>query len=381
MPRRDQEGLLDIIYGAAADPALWPSAMEALADGLGGTTNFLSKLSIVDGGGEALTTRIDPASRGPYLAHYGAINVLNNVPDRTAYRAAWKPLIHTDDQWMPKEEFLASEYYNDFLRPLEVHSVMMLRLGLTGDTISAMSIGRPEAWGPFEPSHLEAAQRVYPHLLRAFRLGQKLEPTLALAGELAAVLDQSAHGVFVVDGAGRVRHVNRAGEALLRRGVGLRVAACRLTATQPECGRQLEALIGAATTCEPGSSKGGTMALPFEVGRLPLSITVTPFQPPPAWPLAQAHTALVCVTDLEAGGRPPRERLRQLFGLTAAEARVALALFDGSTLKEAAEALSISAHTAHIHLSRVFEKTGTHRQSQLVALMMRTAGLRFEEQP
>ncbi|HEV2364499.1 MAG TPA: LuxR C-terminal-related transcriptional regulator [Caulobacteraceae bacterium] len=377
MPARDERGLLDLIYGAAAEPALWPDVMNALADHIGGSSVFLSRLSVLNGTGEGIATRIDPASRTPYLQHFAAINVLNNVQDATGYMSGWTPSILLDEDWIPKEELVRSEYHNDFQRRLEIHSTMMIRLAAGGRETCVMNVHRPEPWGRFETRHLERAHSMHPHLIRAFGLTQKLEPILALVGELAAVLDESAHGLFVLDHRGVVRHVNRAGEALLARGVGLRVAGGRLTAVSCERARTLEGLIASAASADPTPSLGGAMALPFETGRAPLSITVTPFrggQRP--WPFASAAAVLVCVTDLEPEDRPQGEKLRLLFGLTPAEVRVALALYDGSTLKDAAGALGISPHTAHVHLSRVFGKTGTHRQSQLVALMVRAAGLR-----
>ena len=84
---------------------------------------------------------------------------------------------------------------------------------------------------------------------------------------------------------------------------------------------------------------------------------------------------IVCVTDIEAGVRLPEQKLRDLFGLTAAETRLALALFEGETLADVARSLGISRYTAQNHLARVFEKTGTNRQAVLIKLMMGVVGL------
>ena len=50
---------------------------------------------------------------------------------------------------------------------------------------------------------------------------------------------------------------------------------------------------------------------------------------------------------------------------------MALALFDGASPKEAAEQLGASVNAVRVHLGRVFEKTGTHRQAELVRLIAR----------
>ena len=70
--------------------------------------------------------------------------------------------------------------------------------------------------------------------------------------------------------------------------------------------------------------------------------------------------------------RMPGEAFAQLYCLTAAELRVALAMVPGSCAQSAAETLGISANTVKTHLQRIFEKTETSRQADLVALMLRT---------
>jgi DNA-binding CsgD family transcriptional regulator len=67
--------------------------------------------------------------------------------------------------------------------------------------------------------------------------------------------------------------------------------------------------------------------------------------------------------------------LAHLFNVTPAEARLAQCLSTGDTLEEAALVLNIKLSTARSQLSSLFAKTGTRRQSQLVALLIRVAHL------
>src|SRR4051812_24609566 len=69
---------------------------------------------------------------------------------------------------------------------------------------------------------------------------------------------------------------------------------------------------------------------------------------------------------------PRIELLRKYFGLTAAEARLAVRLASGDTLTTAASESTVARETAHNQLKAVFAKTNTHRQSELVALLGRT---------
>src|SRR5947208_2110656 len=66
------------------------------------------------------------------------------------------------------------------------------------------------------------------------------------------------------------------------------------------------------------------------------------------------------------------DRLRSHFGLTPAEARLALHLVTGETLRSAAAKLSISYETARTQLKNIFNKTKTRRQAELVILILTT---------
>jgi len=67
-----------------------------------------------------------------------------------------------------------------------------------------------------------------------------------------------------------------------------------------------------------------------------------------------------------------REHFFTAHGLTSSERRVAHLLLDGETVNAAAESTDLSLATVRSYLKRIFIKTGTHRQSELVALYYRS---------
>ena len=66
----------------------------------------------------------------------------------------------------------------------------------------------------------------------------------------------------------------------------------------------------------------------------------------------------------------PIDLLQRHFGLTQAEARVALHLVAGETLRSAEVKLSITYETARTHLKNIFNKTGTSRQAELLVVIL-----------
>lgn len=103
----------------------------------------------------------------------------------------------------------------------------------------------------------------------------------------------------------------------------------------------------------------------------------SPFEPTPAdlaaevLEMARSFAALL----QEGAGRSAREcevlRLQRRLGLTLAEARVARRLAAGADLWSIAQQLEITRETVRTHLKRIYSKTGTCRQAELVALVGR----------
>jgi DNA-binding CsgD family transcriptional regulator len=86
------------------------------------------------------------------------------------------------------------------------------------------------------------------------------------------------------------------------------------------------------------------------------------------------HGRLAVVVVLIANPDDPRPPsiadLRGAYGLTAAQARVAVLLGEGLSLSAIAERLQVRVDTVRTHLKKIFAKTDTRRQSELVRLLL-----------
>ena len=85
---------------------------------------------------------------------------------------------------------------------------------------------------------------------------------------------------------------------------------------------------------------------------------------------AFAAMAAIFVQDPVVVPPFPGEGFAKLYGLTGGELRVLLAVAPGLSVKEAAEVLGVSETTAKTHLQRVYGKTGTSKQTELLHLFM-----------
>lgn len=88
-----------------------------------------------------------------------------------------------------------------------------------------------------------------------------------------------------------------------------------------------------------------------------------------------AGTSIVILLDLDACAQPSTATLQRIFGLTPAEASLAIAIARGGTPDKIAAGRRVSRTTVRTQLARVFAKTQTSRQAELVRLLGRIAML------
>lgn len=366
--------VLDLVYDAALETGLWTRVIERIADTVGGAGGALIEQNQRDGSGHGVFARADPETVRLYFDYPYEMQLLLRVDDPAAYMRAWRPLVLTDEDWLPKDDLVRSAFYNEFLRRVEAHSVVFVRLLAQGFSTLNLNLGRQRRAGPFGAGELALIRTLHPHLIRSVKLARRVGDAQQLGDELTQFLDASPHGLFLLDGEGRVRRVNRTGERLAREHDGLSLAAGRLRAATSELTGRLEALTATAASRQAGPRRGGSIALASPSGRAPLSAIVAPVGAERLGLFQSGPSVIVCVTDLGAGVAPPAERLRDLFGLTRTEARVALALLEGDSPREAARQLGVSFYTVRGHLAQIFDKTGVKRQSEMVRLMLRAVG-------
>jgi len=184
-------------------------------------------------------------------------------------------------------------------------------------------------------------------------------------------LDLVQHGAILVSAEGHARLANRVALSILQKKDGLFLAKTGLVADRAADTRLLQKLLAEAIeTPELGEPKDSPIILQRKTAHNALIVRVVPGPGLGCWPEAEHRTALFKVYDQDMGVEVDGQVLSRLYGLTRGEAALAAYLLKGKSIDEAAEALFISPHTARTHLKRIFMKTDTHRQTELVVRML-----------
>ena len=360
--------LLGLIYDAPFAPELWGRAMELLADEVSAGPACMTELDVVTGEGGGRSARVPDDTMATYVTQWAQDNPLNLVTDHRAYVNEWRLAIIRNEEWMDYHEFTRSRYFNDFLRPIASEHGMMIRLSLSGTVVSAMNIARSARAGAFSDDEVERARRWQGHLVRADRIGRQLRLDQAALDAVDRLVETTGKRLFFLDARGRVRRMSVAAEGMLASGGHLRVEGSMLAADTAGENARLQQLVAAATGRTGGQRAGGTMSLSTGPGR-ELELSITPLGPRSVASWSDEPVALVTLGD-EPTGLPTAPLLHRQHGLTLAEARVALALAEGRTLREIADDADVSINTVRAQLQTIFSKTGCRRQADLVRLLL-----------
>ncbi|HEV7915002.1 MAG TPA: helix-turn-helix transcriptional regulator, partial [Albitalea sp.] len=206
---------------------------------------------------------------------------------------------------------------------------------------------------------------------RACRLWMQTEHLHDAAALGQQIARSAGFSVFGLDAVGRVVHVNRHAERLLREADSLVAPGGRLSATSLGDAAALHGAIAAATP----RSVPQSLAIGASHAAAPMCfVTVAGVPPGTALSRLLGHASVLVTArrrDQKSAVSP--EQLAQLFGLTPAESSVTLALVDGKTPAEYAKDAGLSMPTVRTHLRAVFDKTQTRRQAETVRLLQHLA--------
>jgi DNA-binding CsgD family transcriptional regulator/PAS domain-containing protein len=367
--------LVDRIYAAAEAPALWPDALERIAEVTQSAASIIYRNMDAREGGVDVAVRVAPDAAEAYQQYFHKLDPWGNSP-RVATLVKAGAVID-GDELIERSELHATEYYNDFARPHGLTRVLAGIISRHGSFASVISLIR----GDGDASHSDEDRRLLaalmPHLTRAVQIHRRLIPVSVLDGAAVDALDCLSSGVALIDGSGRTIFLNRAAERLLRTRDGLFVEHGCLVAALPHERDALRALVAQAAQTTAGESlrAGGALAISRPSMRRAYNVLVTP--------LGRRHTSLhgpeaavaVFIADPEDRGPSEIGALVRLFRLTPAEARLAAGIATGAPLNEIADALGIGRETARTQLRSVFAKTGTTRQAELVRIIARACPL------
>lgn len=371
-----RELVLSLVQDLLAAPGSekgWQAFLSKLCEALDGSgANFISLDFTAPASQVFVTARTPVEALALYHQHWAGEDVWARRGAKLRAGA-----VVAGDQLIERAEFERTAFFNDFGRHFEVGQCLT---GIVESTppraMAVLSINRAAGASRFGPEDSRLISALMPSMERALQLHRRLSGAELLAANARDVLDRLPHGVILLSSRGLMRAANGAAERLLHAADGLSVDRGELRAETVALTQKLRRAIAEAVSTHRELTIEGrraVLALPRGSGRRSLSVVIAPL-PRRRPALGESVAAVMFITDPESSALPDVETIRLILGLTASEAELVRCLVSGLSLQAAASRLSVRVETVRKRLKQIFQKTDTHRQADLVRLVLASAG-------
>ncbi|MCC6540015.1 MAG: helix-turn-helix transcriptional regulator [Bryobacterales bacterium] len=355
------DGRLLAIYDAAENPALWEPCMELLCRATESANGAILRHNLLNNHSAGTYFGFDRTAIEPYFQYFSSVNPWLPKPGYTeavpGAHEAWRGI-----DFVPNTRLRRTEFYTDWGRQHDVVNSIGAGLAIEGADLTYLCFGRGDRDGIHSDEAVALSTRLLPHLRRALGV-QALRAQIANLKTAAGSVPQA---LLLVSRHGRVvERTAEAGRLIESRTVLTVERTGRLAAVNPLDRAAWDALLASSQPSLArlaGRGTGDDVVAAAE----PVKGSATAHHP-----FTSADAGLLVITLLplsqtmrHGGG----ERAAALFGLTPAEARLAVTLTACGSLDRSAEQLDISRNTAKTQLAAIFRKTGAARQGEVIRL-------------
>ena len=382
-PDGANDSIIQALYAAAAGLLPWAAPLEALHRAIG---MYVLQLVVVDKTTGLLVASEQPVDGMNQQAVDGLfehIREYHRVDPHMSYVATLPigKVMHTADTF-PRDEYDDHPFYREFWSAFNARSLLAAKVAEDERYIAMLGMVRSYAEPPYCETDIRTLEIYVGHLAAAFRITQRLRKLHGAAAAGAALMEASDRPMVLLDAKAQIVKANGAARDFLRSGQALYEQGgrlcCRDMAIERRLGEMLTERRGedSAVRAKAGNKRFALQiandALPAilcSVWRLQAESTVGIFGVRPI--------ALLTVALQRLDRSEPLDPifLASLFDLTPAEVRVAIAVVQGHDLKDVAKAHRTSIETVRSQLKSIYVKTDTHRQAQLVELLLRSTAL------
>jgi DNA-binding CsgD family transcriptional regulator len=369
----DFPNLLESIYAATVDSSLWTDAVEQIRIATHASTASLNTVEIPpEQGGFVISRQSTATDYAEYI----------RLAEKSPWTEGWKRLNRPQDcvlvaeQLSPWSEAVNSTVYQEYFKPRDMHdsAVAFIHNGMDGIRMpTLLLLTHPGGWA-MKRTAVNLLKKLLPHMKRALNINGIMAEREGVRRASLKVLQHLSVATIVLSQDHSTLYLNPEAERLVRSADGLTLSRGKLKAAHYAETERLERLIHAAVS-GGGPWTGGFFRLARPSGKAELYVAITPVnRDRHPFDGLNAPAAIVTVRDPEARVSISAQDLRRRLGLTLAESRVMSALIAGHTPAEAAERLQLSVKTVRMHLSHLFQKTGTRSQADLLRFALLGAG-------
>jgi DNA-binding CsgD family transcriptional regulator len=350
--------LIGRIYDCALDTSLWPDVLGEITCAVSGCMADLSIINPLTKEWHIAASYNWPSDLLETAVAHAHLNP--NAPLGLVARLG-EPVCSTRD--LDIEAFHNCRFWRTCFADGGFYDYVAVALTRTTSSFGYWGVLGDKARGPFSDEDLELARLLSPHIRRSVEISGMLGNQRVEASTLKSALNALASGALILEPQGTIRFLNPPAQAELARGTFLRGNRNRLIGVTPEA-VQLVALLSDGTG--GGSNRGHDVLLKHPAGQTLQASWVELDQDG----VGLGSPTLLLLREPEAELTSPLSNAAAFYHLTTGETQMLAQVLNGHTLAEAAAILGVARSTVKSQLDAIYRKTNTHRQADLVRLVM-----------
>ena len=270
---------------------------------------------------------------------------------------------------MSEAELQQTPFFQNWAKPQGLREGCIIKFVHTPDRIGLMGCTTRADREIISVEEQRFMALLSPHLRRASLIGDLLDQARVTASLYRQALDHLAVAVVLTGANGSIIHANGAAQQMFSAQGPILSRHGLLQAQNTAVVLALQEAIASAASADASLGSRG-IGLPISApGQPPAVAYVLPLTEGTARAAFRPACAAVFVSTTTSASPLPEAVLTTLFDLTPAEARVLLRIGSGLSAARSAVSLDIGENTLKTHLNRIFAKTGTRRQADLVKLI------------
>lgn len=371
------DGIVAGFYRAATGLDDWATALDGVAREFGAWAVPLWSVDKNTGallfshhGGEA-----SPAASLDYIRHFHRSDPRTGVMLGTPTGTWVHCHEHLDEQFVA-----SSDFYQNFLIPHGGRYSSGVKLLEDDGSVVCLGVHRGHGRMPFDVDERAILERIGGHAREAVALYRHLRVAFEEAAAGRELLDKFAYPMLLVDELGGIRFRNTAAKGVLAEGDYIvergGVLTCR---DRPSHADFMTALQDMGLQGDAHAAAGHRGRRYLRISRVstgaPIIANLVAIRPHSTMrAFGNAQVALVLFHDPSVARELDPFLVAEMFDLTPAEARVAVALRRGDSAQVIADSHRLSLATVRSQIQSIFAKTGVNRQADLVRLLEGLAG-------
>ncbi len=270
---------------------------------------------------------------------------------------------------MNEGEFQQSRFYREWVQPQRLRDACVTKFAQTGNRLGVLGVITYANREIVSADERRFMGLISPHVRRAALIGDLLNQEQLNTHLYKQTLAALQAPVVLTDKAGKLLFANPKAEELLAQGIWLKSDRGVISGANPMGAKALVDAISRAADGELALGNRGIGIPLSRRGTAPVAAYVLPLTRGTSRGAYEEAAVAIFIASGAGASLPPEALLVTLFDLTPMEARVMLGLSGAKSRHAAAETLGMSENTIKTHLARIFAKTETKSQAELVALM------------